>query len=376
MGRAWKSLRNARVSSYIRIKEGEDMANAGAFLQNFVSGLQQGQELKLKRDYMESQKKLLDSQIKAADAEAQHKAFIANLISGIFPTGGGMPATQTGTQGVPSTAPATAPQTGGLPGLIAASRTNPLIGGVLKKEIGVNPGAITWQHGIAGPGGQPTTIGMDITGAPIPGLAYPEAMSPEQANFAGNELLKKTLTQLPELRTSAISASNMSGQIDKAMELVNAGATGKMGQLKAAIAPYAEMFGIESKSLSEAQTYQLLTRAIIGPMRLDIIGPGPVSEWEQKLMQQISGGGAAAKDAATMLLGYWKKVAGSKMQMYNDTLEGISKRFPDVGTVYQPVKVNAVSGKGLGKAPPALGVVEKTIGGKTYFKKGGKWYEK
>jgi hypothetical protein len=153
-----------------------------------------------------------------------------------------------------------------------------------------------------------------------------------------NELTKQVVDQLGPLKKEATSALNMSTQTDKALALINKGVTGKGGQFKAFVAPYAEALGYQGEELSDAQAFQLLTRAIIGPMRLDIVGPGPVSEWEQKLMQQISGGGGAAKPAAISLLSYWKTVAQGRIDNYNQTLEGMSTVHPVVNKVYKPIK--------------------------------------
>jgi hypothetical protein len=158
-------------------------------------------------------------------------------------------------------------------------------------------------------------------------------------------LVTKTVTELPKLKKEAISGVSTLAQTNRALELVEKGVTGKGGQLKAFLAPYAEMVGINSEGLNDAQAFQLFTRAVIGPMRLDLIGPGPVSEYEQKLMQQLSGSGGTAKSAAKELLGYYQSLAKKRVDNYNETLEGVSSLAPHVGKVYKPVIVEQ------GKAP-------------------------
>lgn len=172
-------------------------------------------------------------------------------------------------------------------------------------------------------------------------------------DFGDKELIKKTMTEMPKLKKDAISGFNSSNQIDIAMGFLTKGVTGKGGQLKSFFAPYAEMVGMPVENMDEAQTFQLLTRAIIGPMRLDIVGPGPVSEWEQKLMQQISGSGGASKQAAAQLLRHWKTLSQSKIDNYNNTLEGFSEIYPNVKRVYKPMlqqnkqpQQNAIQEKG------------------------------
>lgn len=154
------------------------------------------------------------------------------------------------------------------------------------------------------------------------------------------QIVTKTLTELPKLKADARTQGNNIERIDRALELVKKGVTGKGGQVKGFLAPYAEMMGVSSEGLNDAQTFQLLTRVIIGPMRLDIVGPGPVSEWEQQLMQKISGGGGSAKPAAIELLNSYKKQAQAKVQNYNETLNGITQIAPNIGKVYQPIEAS------------------------------------
>ena len=156
------------------------------------------------------------------------------------------------------------------------------------------------------------------------------------------QIVTKTLTELPKLKKAAIEGQNFLKQTKRALELIEKGVTGKGGQLKAFLAPYAEMIGMPNDNLNDAQAFQLFARAIIGPMRLEMIGPGPVSEWEQQLMQKLSGGGGAAKPAAKELIGYYRQLAQGKVDNYNQTLEGITQIAPVIGKVYQPFKTETV----------------------------------
>jgi len=156
------------------------------------------------------------------------------------------------------------------------------------------------------------------------------------------QIVTKTLTELPKLKKAAIEGQNSLKQTKRALELIEKGVTGKGGQLKAFLAPYAEMIGMPNDNMNDAQAFQLFARAIIGPMRLEMIGPGPVSEWEQQLMQKLSGGGGAAKPAAKELIGYYRQLAQGKVDNYNQTLEGITQIAPVIGKVYQPFKTETV----------------------------------
>ena len=153
-------------------------------------------------------------------------------------------------------------------------------------------------------------------------------------------LIRETADNLPKMRASASSQKTNIQSINRALSLVKTGnVTGKGGQLRSFLAPYAEFAGANTEGMDEAQTFQLLTRVIVGPMRLDIIGPGPVSEWEQKLMQQISGGGGSAKAAAKELLSTYKRLAQNKVNEYNEAATNsytLSPRFKDL---YKPIEM-------------------------------------
>lgn len=157
-------------------------------------------------------------------------------------------------------------------------------------------------------------------------------------------LVKKTIQEMPKLKKEAIAQSANIGSIDNALNILKTSdVSGKAGQLKAWLAPYAEAFGMDTKGMNDAQTYQLLTRVLVGPMRLDIIGPGPVSEWEQKLMQQVSGGGGAGKEAAFTLLNYYRKLAETKINNYNETLDGLIEFRPNASKLYKKIETRQSS---------------------------------
>ena len=170
------------------------------------------------------------------------------------------------------------------------------------------------------------------------------------------QIVTKTLTELPKLKKAAIEGQNALKQTKRALELIEKGVTGKGGQLKAFLAPYAEMIGMPNDNLNDAQAFQLFARAIIGPMRLEMIGPGPVSEWEQQLMQKLSGGGGAAKPAAKELIGYYRQLAQGKVDNYNQTLEGITQIAPVIGKVYQPFKTETVGASQPVQQPNSTGI--------------------
>jgi hypothetical protein len=182
--------------------------------------------------------------------------------------------------------------------------------------------------------------------------------------------IRQTTQQIPKLKAEAITQGQNVSRINKALQLIETGVTGKGGQLKAWMAPYAEAVGVPTPNMNDAQLFQMLTRVIIGPMRLDIVGPGPVSEWEQQLMQKISGGGGATKDAARELLSYYKKQASAKVTNYNDTLGGLVDIYPKAGSIYKPIAIEDTNPTGISNNYPTA--TNPKTGEKSIFKDG-KW---
>lgn len=152
-------------------------------------------------------------------------------------------------------------------------------------------------------------------------------------------IIREMADNLPKFQEQATAGKTSLKSINRALQLVDKGVTGKAGEVKAFMAPYADILGTaNTENLDDAQTFQLLTRAIVGPMRLEIVGPGPVSEYEQKLMQQISGGGGASKKAAKELLGYYKTLAKNKVTRYNSSVQGAHTLSPRFKDLYQQIE--------------------------------------
>lgn len=172
------------------------------------------------------------------------------------------------------------------------------------------------------------------------------------SGLADREMMQQTIKILPAMREKAQASLGSYDLINTALDLVEKGVTGKGGQVKAVLAPYAEWLGYKGEELSDAQAFQLMSRVITGPMRTDIVGPGPVTEWEQKLMITAGGGGGAAKSAAITLLKHWRKRTKSNIDTYNDTVKGMSSMFPNIKTLYSPIEIEGKSMKEMPSVNP------------------------
>lgn len=185
---------------------------------------------------------------------------------------------------------------------------------------------------------EPTENSVPITAKDVVTLQAAKLRAGGNLDFTGKELVKNAADELPKLKIEANSAVGALRNIEKMEELINtSNVTGKIGQLKAFLAPYAEAVGLDSKNLSDAQTFQLFARAAVGPQRLNLIGPGAVTTYEQELLNKLSGGGGASKEAALELMNYYKNMNLKSLINYNQTLQGISAISPAFGTLYKPI---------------------------------------
>ena len=137
---------------------------------------------------------------------------------------------------------------------------------------------------------------------------------------------RKGIESLETTQESVIQSAGAIKNFDKALELIEKrGVTGKGGQLRAWAAPIMETFGFSTEGLDDAALFSGLVGTIRGPLRLAVIGPGPVSGFEQKLLTEMSGGGGTAKESSKTLINFYKTQAIGRINKYNKTLEGLSK---------------------------------------------------
>lgn len=162
----------------------------------------------------------------------------------------------------------------------------------------------------------------------------------------------KIMVKLPEMQTAARGAAMNIPQLDKLTELVNtAGVTGKSGQLKSWLAQYANEFAPED--WQKANYFQMMARLLVAHNRLDLIGSGAVSNYEQQLMQIMGGGGGASKMAALEFLNYYKSQGLGKIRAYNDMVDGLTVVDPNAPAMWKKQDVPTLSNVPPGLQPKA-----------------------
>lgn len=142
---------------------------------------------------------------------------------------------------------------------------------------------------------------------------------------------------LPKARQEAQEANRTAQKFDDLYAMASKGAAGLIPGLKSTLAPALEALGVDSKIESEAQAYKLMARAGAAGMRQQLVGAGQVSNYEQQLMQQLSGSSIkTSRDAAMRLFKYYANEARGKVRDYNDTLTtlpaSVTAQYKPIGT--------------------------------------------
>lgn len=161
-----------------------------------------------------------------------------------------------------------------------------------------------------------------------------------QSELNEKAVLKPMIQQLPKMQTAAQEANRNVEKYETLYKMADKGAAGLVPSIKATLAPAFEALGQGgelAKVSSEAQAFQLMARVGAAGMRTALIGPGQVSNYEQDLMQKISGGSAkTSREAAKSLFKYYANEARKQVNDYNSTLDlmpgDVTKYYKKIGT--------------------------------------------
>lgn len=149
---------------------------------------------------------------------------------------------------------------------------------------------------------------------------------------------------------TAVSEMNAINRLDAALELVKKGGneiTGLSGAVKSALAPYATAIGMNTEKMDDAQLLRTLLDANAGSLRMEVVGPGPVTEFEQKILQKVSGKEMAAAEGVKKILEYHRKQKENKLESFNTQLKNASEveGYSEVTKLYPLIKFNKRSDK-------------------------------
>ena len=352
--------------------------NASAMMSGFMHSLQVKKDHDMKLAFMEAQKKLLDHQIKAGEAEMEIKSQKAKMMQQLFGMNGASgstaptmpgsagpmvtaeqastippmlrnPELQVAEQGMPAgpTQPAggmNIPQ--GLPGMIAR--------GIVKQEFGIDPGERTYRSGMASPKtGKPITAAFDPMGNIVG--EYPdygaEVEKGKTAFTQENQLREQYNSQTKTFR----DVRDAYGRIVKSVEKPSAA-----GDL-ALIFNYMKMLDPGS-TVREGEFANAQNSGGV---------PDIVRAQYNKIMS-----GERLSD--TMRTDFYDR-STMLFETANDQYGQTKSEFDRIATGYglDPRKITIDFNLNRGKNKPDLdmGAAEtKVISGVTYIKKGGKWY--
>lgn len=210
----------------------------------------------------------------------------------------------------------------------------------LKGVEGIHPKMETVEVG-TGRGEQKKRVFVDTrsqTEGPQIGGAWIPSAPKQTVNIDNKQGLGEIVKLIPSILTDANSAQVGQSTIGKMKGLLKAGAGGARGYALTKVAPALQLIGIDTKGMNEAQLYQSLATNLGGSMRLQIVGPGPVSEYEQKLIAKVNGGGSTGAAAANELLDHYHTLAQQKIDLRDNLITATKSFAPQTGNALETLK--------------------------------------
>lgn len=172
--------------------------------------------------------------------------------------------------------------------------------------------------------------------ADIAGLNAEIKRSELELSGPGGQALGQAIKELPKGQENAKTALVGVQTIDRMEGLLSEGAGARPGMIKIGLG---RLFGYQSDDMAKSEEYQLLAETLRGPLREDIVGPGPMTEAEQRLLGQVTGGGSTGRKAAVALLRMYREKAAQKIGAYNRQVETLSKYDATIPDVYQRIEI-------------------------------------
>jgi len=212
---------------------------------------------------------------------------------------------------------------------------------------------------------------------PIPGGPADKPDKKEPMSFAEKTAIKNRFTTLGKAEEKALEAVPKVQQYDAMIKALERGDVGGVeGGVKAFLAPVAESLGLDPNGkMGEAQGFKLMARAMVAGMRLQLIGPGPMSDAEQKLLAQLSGGDVyVARAAARDLFKLYRSKAANDIKNYHKTYDLLNKKYPEIKDTFMRFD-DEVGGDSTGEAKPTQSMPERSITGGVNFVQGAKTKE-
>ena len=181
-------------------------------------------------------------------------------------------------------------------------------------------------------------------------LARAAAPNIDLRNLLGREtsIGETRLKKLDESETNAVQARSSMGRIKEILGIVNQhgnDVVGWDGAFRAALAPIAKNIGMDVEKANAAQLLSLMLKTGAGGLRMEVVGPGPVANYETQILQEVSGGKLSAAAGLKKLMEYHYKNNQSKIDKFNRDVENLSslKGYESAKTVFPKIDYGDVS---------------------------------
>jgi len=175
-------------------------------------------------------------------------------------------------------------------------------------------------------------------------------MQMQMLNEKENTLVKKGLDILPDVKKEALASRQAIDRIDQALGILEkhgGDVVGLPGTVRRWLAPFAKTVGMDVEKATDAEILHSLLTAGAGSLRSQVVGPGPVSNYEQQILQSVSGGRMSYAEGVKEILKYHRGMHAGKIDEYNEQVEAISSipGYEKTKQVFRPIQYKPMATK-------------------------------
>lgn len=209
------------------------------------------------------------------------------------------------------------------------------VSGTGKLSFAKDPSVVTWSEPYAAQvGGKKVMLQRSSTGQIKPVVEDKSTTTVVRVGDGQDKAKmyeqRAAYGELPKLRQDAQAASVVLPRLERMKQIL---ATGNAGDTVAYLRQYLAPYAPEAKSANEAQLFQILSRTIAGPQRINIIGPGAQTEREGETLLRVGGGGNQGRAALKELLDIHTTANRATIEAYNGMVDAAGTK------IYKPMLV-------------------------------------
>lgn len=155
-------------------------------------------------------------------------------------------------------------------------------------------------------------------------------------------LVEQGIKDIKESKKDVLMSRAAIDRIDQALAIVEKQGdkvAGVQGQIRRALAPFAKTIGMDVQAATDAQILDSLLTAGAGSLRSQVVGPGPVTNYEQEILQKVSGGRMSYADGIKAVLEEARNQHAGTIDRYNEQINTISgiKGYENIQGVFKPL---------------------------------------